>query len=133
MAQSSNTLPEGVPAVIEAKRLAVFGIKGRAEAVGVALFDLGWPRRAIIDRLQLRFEFYLDAGGSYRDHNGDPVTVDENTLEACFGDDPGYKWFSDFPKQCSEKGLKKAPSKKIQKRLQLLDLALRTPRLGEAI
>lgn len=122
-----------IPKSIEVKRCEIFEIPKNAESVGIALYDLGWPRRKILDRFQLRLEYYLDAGGVFRDHNNDPFSVDDDVIEGRFGDDPGYRWLSEFPGRCKKHGLKNASSLKVQRRLQILDLGLRTPPLGLSI
>lgn len=130
---NTETTNANIPEVIKVPKEGVFDIPQIAEAVGIALYELGWPRRKVLNRLQLRLEYYLDAGGVYLDENGEPIAVDENTIEERFGNDPGFKWLSEFPKQCKETGLTNSPSVKVQRRLQILDLALRTPPLGLAI
>ena len=122
-----------VAKVIELYPRVIYEIPQNAEQVGKAIYDLGWPRRKIVDRFQLRLEYYLDAGGVYRDHDGEIFSINKDSIEKTFGDDPGYKWLSEYPKRCEKKDLKQAPSGLIQLRLQILDLALRTPPLGFAI
>jgi hypothetical protein len=117
---------------IKMNNLKAFAIKQNAEAVGLGIHDLGCSRREAVNVLQLRAEEYVAHGGNYLDAKGNPIEIHEDFIEDALGDDPGYKWFSAFPKACNQ-GLKRAPSKKIQRRLQVLDLALRTPPLGLAV
>lgn len=122
-----------LPQVIEVKQPSIYEIPQNAERVGIQLYELGWPRRKITNRLQLRLDCFLDAGGVYKDWNGDLFPIHEDSLEQTFKNDPGYKWLSDFPKRCKLHGLKQSPSELVQKRLQIIDAALQTPALGLAI
>jgi hypothetical protein len=119
--------------IIEVKKTTIYEIPQNAEKVGIQLFELGWPRRKVINRLQLRLDFFLDAGGVYKDWTGDIFPIHEDILEQTFKNDPGYKWLSDFPKKCKLYGLKQSPSELVQKRLQIIDVALKTPAIGLAI
>lgn len=112
--------------------IAVLEIPQNARAIGLLLADLHWPRRSIVNRMQLRFEYFLDAGHQFKTFEGDVFDVGSERLDSLFND-PGYKWLSEFPARCRKGPLKKAPSLKIQQRLQILELGLRTPPYGMAI
>ncbi|SMX28209.1 hypothetical protein TRP8649_02324 [Pelagimonas phthalicica] len=112
--------------------LEVVEIPQNAHAIGMAIADLRWPRRKIVNRMQLRFDYFLDAGHQFRSYEGDPFNTGNDRLDKLFND-PAYKWFSDFARRCKTGPLTHAPSLLVQKRLQLLELGLRTPPLGYAI
>ncbi|WP_299628355.1 hypothetical protein [uncultured Tateyamaria sp.] len=112
--------------------LSVLEIPENARAIGIAMGDLSWPRRKVVDRLQLRYEYFLDAGHQFRTYDGDVFDVGKDRLDGLFND-PGYKWLSEFPKRCRRGALGKAPARSIQMRLQMIELGLRTPAYGYAI
>jgi hypothetical protein len=123
---------EVVKKYLTAFPLSVIAIPQNARAIGLALGELGWPRRQIADRIQLRFEYWLDAGYEYRTHEGDIFPIEEDSLDRLF-DDPGYRWMSEFPARCRKGPLMKTPPLVVQQRLQLLELGVRTPPYGMAI
>ena len=133
MGKAAHCLFDDAQKIIEVNKPSIYEIPRNAENVGIQLHDLGWPRRKIVDRLQLRLDYFLDAGGIYKDWNGDIFPIHEDSIERTFRNDPGYKWLSDFPKKCQLYGLKQSPSALVQKRLQIIDLALKTPAFGLAI
>ncbi|TLP43448.1 hypothetical protein FDK21_18020 [Cohaesibacter sp. CAU 1516] len=127
MAQLPTTFPTEGSGFIEMHDVRVYNNKRNAEAVGCLLYDLGLSRRSIIDELQSRLDYFVYAGGTIVDMMGKEIVIHEDYLEEVFGDDPGYKWLSDFPRKCKLHGLKQAPSKDLQKRLQRLHVALKAP------
>lgn len=112
--------------------LSALGIPENARTIGIALADKKWPRRSVVNRMELRFAYFLDAGHEYRDYDGNLFPVIEGVLENLFND-PGYKWMSEFPRRCQRGQLVKAPTEIVQLRLQLIDLGLRTPPIGYAV
>ena len=123
-----------IPKFIEVYKPEIFGISKHAVSVGLRIYDLGWSRRSIPNWLQLRLEYYLEAGGVYRDHEGNIFPIHEDSVEKTFSDDPGYKWLSDFPKQCAGNPNWDYKAKThLLERFRILDAALRTPPLGMAI
>ena len=129
---SDEQTPNEIAKTLTALPLAAFEIPQNARAIGLLLGDLKWPRRSIVNRFELRFAYFLDAGHQYHDYDGNPFQVVEGALESLFND-PGYKWLSEFPRRCRKGELSKSPPVIIQRRLQLIELGLRTPPFGYAI
>lgn len=125
--------PDGTPSIVIARAPIVIRDVRVATTIGETIFALGWPRRAIADRLQTRLDYFLDHGGRYLTRDMEPLAIHEDSIEETFGDDPLYTWLSSFPKRCHEKRLERMPAERLAPRLTMLDLALRTPRLGLAI
>lgn len=95
--------------------------------MGCCLALSGWSRRAIPNELQLRMDCYLDAGGKYLDPKGKKLPIHEDSLDEVLGDDPGYKWLSDWPRRALSGDVRQTPHKRLLERLTLINLALRTP------
>lgn len=129
---SDEYVPNETSKMLTALPLTVFEIPENARAIGLLLGELKWPRRSIVNRFELRFAYFLDAGHQYRDYDGNQFQVVEGALESLFND-PGYKWLSEFPRLCRKSRLRKAPTKIVQCRLQLIELGLRTPPIGYAV
>ena len=127
----TNTDP-AAPKILTALPLPVLAIRENARAVGVALAGLEIPRRQIPHLFQLRFDYWLDAGGEFRTYQGDIFAIHDDTMDRMFPD-PSCKWLSEFPRRCTAGPLLQTPNTEIRKRLQLLELAMRTPPLGFAI
>ncbi len=121
-----------IPPVLAALPLPAFALRQNAQSVGLALAEQAWTRRNVVNLVQLRFEYFLDAGGLFHDYYGELFDVSENRLDDLFND-PSYKWLSEFPRRCKAGPLLKSPSMIVQQRLQILELGLRTPPLGFAI
>lgn len=121
--------------------LAAMAVPENARAVGLLMFESSWSRRCFPDNILLRFEYFLDHGGEIYHFNGEVFDVTKDcegrkiSCDGCFSclfNDPGFKWITDFPSRCVKAPLSRAPSKNVQKRLQIIELGLRTPRMGYA-
>lgn len=123
---------ERVTKVLRAAPLSVFKDRRNARAVGEAMYEQDWSRRSAPHLLQLRFDYWQDAGGTFLDYYGDLFAIEEDLMDRLV-DDPSCKWFSAFPKRCMEGPLLQTVSLKVQRRLQVIELGLRTPPVGYAI
>lgn len=118
--------------IVNDKRL--FKISKNAVDVGRRAAALEWSRRNMPELFQMRFDNFVFEGGVYVDRKGNTFPIHEDIVEDCFSDDAGYKWLSDFQKRCVEHPDRKYHVQdKLLNRLQIMDLALRTPALGMAI
>ena len=105
----------------------------RLVQIGLGLQMLGVGRRSVVHALQLRLEYYLDAGGLYRTHDFESFPIDESSVERTFPANPEFAWISSTIKRARQGTVREAPGERLLDRLTILDLALRTPPLGEAI
>lgn len=100
--------------------------------LGCQVADMPAPERSKPDRLDLRLDWYLKAGGLFFGADLKPIYVHADSIEDTMSDDPRRKWFSEWPNRAKAGLIRQAPHEHLFKRLQLIDLALRTPPCGYA-
>lgn len=86
------------------------------------LLEAGKSRRDIPDYITTKL---YDPNNEFYDVKGNRIEFDPDEVEEAFGDDPSYKWFSEFY-NIRHTGWKQKPSIRVHRRLELISMARQT-------
>ncbi|MEM6758170.1 MAG: hypothetical protein AAF601_01690 [Pseudomonadota bacterium] len=109
----------------EATVLQIAYAEGIGNAIARLLWEQKWPRRKVLNRLHHRVDIKIDQGLQLLTSDFNIIDFHDEYLHETMPKEPTDKWLLDFALQC-ERGLSKAPAKRLYTRLARFDLALRS-------